>query len=135
MDARLTTIVIGIVGVALAAVDRAPARVDPRLFAVDGAWVEAQHVDPAPPAQLVDGSALRWDVPAPPCEAAVGDGGTPRLSLNLASQADLERLPGIGPALARRIIADRPYRQVAELDRVKGIGPATLHRLRPLVRP
>lgn len=135
MDARITTIVIGLVGVALAAVDRAPPPVDTRLYAVDGAWVEAREVDPPPPPQLADGSALRWDVPAPPCEAGAADATPARLSVNTATQAQLEALPGIGPALARRIMAERPYRQVADLDRVKGIGPATLHRLRPLVRP
>jgi DNA uptake protein ComE-like DNA-binding protein len=31
-------------------------------------------------------------------------------------------LPGIGPALARRIIAGRPYRSVDDLLRIKGIG-------------
>jgi competence protein ComEA len=50
---------------------------------------------------------------------------------------DLEGLPGVGPALAGRILAEREriggFAQVEDLLAVRGIGPATLERLRPLV--
>jgi competence protein ComEA len=68
---------------------------------------------------------------------AAGAAG-PRLEINRASAAELERLPGIGPALARRIVAYRdtagPFQRLEELDRVPGIGPAILARLAPLLR-
>jgi competence protein ComEA len=55
-----------------------------------------------------------------------------------ASAADWERLPGIGPALAARIVADRtargPFGGPEGLSRVKGIGPKTVERLRPYFR-
>jgi len=68
---------------------------------------------------------------------AAGAAG-PRLEINRASAEELERLPGIGPALARRIVAYRdtagPFQRLEELDRVPGIGPALLARLAPLLR-
>jgi competence protein ComEA len=56
------------------------------------------------------------------------------LDLNTATYEDLQRLPGIGPVMAQRIIAHRPYKQVGDLDKVPGIGEKTLAALRPLVR-
>ncbi len=58
---------------------------------------------------------------------AVDDGP---VNINTASLEALVRLPGIGPTLAERIIAGRPYRTVVDLQRVPGIGPKTLEGLR-----
>ncbi len=62
-----------------------------------------------------------------------------RLDLNRATPAQLDALPGIGPALAARIVAKRDslrgFRTIDDLVRVRGIGPATLARLRPYLRP
>ena len=63
------------------------------------------------------------------------------VNLNSAPVAVLETLPGIGPTLARRIIADREqngrFARVDDLRRVRGIGPRTGARLKPwlTVRP
>lgn len=60
------------------------------------------------------------------------------VNLNTATAAELELLPGIGPALAARIVEHRrsngPFTGVEELDHVRGIGPRTMEALRPLVR-
>lgn len=61
--------------------------------------------------------------------------GGRRVSLNTAPRDDLERLSGIGPALAGRIVAHRPFYRVDELLAVPGIGPVTLEGLRPQVTP
>jgi competence ComEA-like helix-hairpin-helix protein len=53
-----------------------------------------------------------------------------RLNVNLASAAELQRLPGIGPRLAEAIIAGRPYSALDDLARVKGIGPGRLATVR-----
>jgi len=66
-----------------------------------------------------------------------GGGSGAALQLNSATAADLERLPGIGPALAQRIVEERErlggFRSVDDLLGVRGIGPSTLARLRTLV--
>jgi endonuclease YncB( thermonuclease family) len=56
------------------------------------------------------------------------------LDLNTATDEDLQRLPGVGPVMAQRIIAHRSYRQIGDLDNVPGIGEKTMAVLRPLVR-
>ena len=57
-----------------------------------------------------------------------------RLDPNHASRRELMLLPGIGPARAAAITAERmqrAFRSIEELDRVPGIGPKTLEKLRP----
>jgi competence ComEA-like helix-hairpin-helix protein len=60
-------------------------------------------------------------------------GAVPPVDLNRATARELEALPGIGPSLASRIVADRevrgPYPDLPSLQRVSGIGPATIARL------
>lgn len=57
-----------------------------------------------------------------------------RVDINFASEAELDTLPGIGPALAKEIIRSRPYSTAEELDRVKGISKKMAARLLPLVK-
>lgn len=58
-----------------------------------------------------------------------------KLALNRVPSVELERLPGIGPALAGRIVEERRrrggYRRLEELLEVRGIGPRVLERIRP----
>lgn len=59
------------------------------------------------------------------------------LDLNTADVPELERLPGIGPSLAEKIVAYReangPFGEVDDLLNVSGIGPAKLDAIRDLV--
>ena len=55
------------------------------------------------------------------------------VDLDRASAPEIELLPWVGPALARRIVANRDsfgaFGSLAALARVKGLGPATRKRL------
>jgi competence protein ComEA len=66
--------------------------------------------------------------------AVTADG---KVRINVASEQDLRRLPGIGATRARAILALRErlgrFRRAEDLLRVKGIGRRMLGRLRPLV--
>jgi DNA uptake protein ComE-like DNA-binding protein len=53
------------------------------------------------------------------------------LDVNRASEGELGDLPGVGPALAARIVAARPFASVDELRRVPGMRRAVLERVRP----
>lgn len=62
--------------------------------------------------------------------------GEARVGLNTASERELDLLlPGVGPVLAARIVAARPFTSVEDLVGVSGIGPTTLEKLRPYVKP
>lgn len=59
------------------------------------------------------------------------------LDLDRATAEEMDGLPGIGPALAARIVADREangeFGSIEALQRVKGVGPALAARLAPFV--
>lgn len=56
------------------------------------------------------------------------------IDINSASAQELQELPGVGPAIAERIVRHRetngPFASVDGLDEVSGIGPATLEKIR-----
>lgn len=60
-----------------------------------------------------------------------------RLDLNRATPEDLQRLPGIGPTLAQRIVEARErqgrFASPEDLRRVPGIGPKKFEAIRELV--
>ncbi|HYL04411.1 MAG TPA: helix-hairpin-helix domain-containing protein [Thermoanaerobaculia bacterium] len=62
------------------------------------------------------------DLSAPPAQ--------PKVDLNNASEKDLETLPGVGPATAKKIIAARPYATVEDLARA-GLSATVIAKLAP----
>jgi DNA uptake protein ComE-like DNA-binding protein len=63
---------------------------------------------------------------------AKGTGSSAKVDLNAASEADLESLPGVGAATAKKIIAGRPYKSVDDLSRA-GLSASKIQKLSPLV--
>jgi competence protein ComEA len=65
------------------------------------------------------------------------EGGDTRVSLNSATVAELDSLPGVGPVLAERIVEFREehglFTTVEDLLEVSGIGEAKLASIRDLV--
>jgi comEA protein len=72
---------------------------------------------------------------AAPALAAADSKGV--VNVNSASAAELERLPGIGPALAQRIVAHREkngaFKKLEDLMLVRGIGEKSFARIQPYV--
>jgi competence protein ComEA len=60
-----------------------------------------------------------------------------KVDLDVATAAEIERLPRIGPSLAQRIVADRdslgPFGSLEGFGRVRGVGPSLLKAVAPLV--
>jgi beta-lactamase superfamily II metal-dependent hydrolase len=52
------------------------------------------------------------------------------IDLNAASSAELQEIEGIGPAFAKDIIAERPFRTLDQLTDIKGIGPGKLKSIK-----
>jgi comEA protein len=68
---------------------------------------------------------------------ATGEVVTTQVNLNTASAADLERLPGVGPAMAARIVEYRQkngnFKKIEDLMNVKGIGEKSFLKLKPQI--
>jgi len=93
----------------------------------------------------VSAAALVWGVlvsggveaqtPAPAPRAA--EAALAPVNLNTATTTDLEKLPGVGPALATRIVEYREkngdFKKIEDLMNVTGIGERSFLRLKPLV--
>lgn len=67
--------------------------------------------------------------------AAVGvvEAGNTKVQLNHATQAELEALPGIGPATATKIINGRPYQTIEELRTKKIMGAAAFDKVKDMI--
>lgn len=123
----------------------AGSRVQAAISAAGGATADADPNALNLAAELVDGTRVYVplvgeDVPVDAGALDV-EGHVARpvgpVDINRASEPELDALPGVGPATAAAIVADRevngPFLNVEDLTRVRGIGPAKLEALIGLV--
>jgi competence protein ComEA len=110
---------------------------DLQALALAGRLTDGQRVQVPRQGETLPPSVLGL---APGADDRAGGASVPAapVDLNLATMAELDTLPGIGPATAQAILTYRerngPFRTVEDLGEVQGIGPARLEALRDLVR-
>jgi len=111
-----------------------------------GAGWRTVRATSVPEPAVIDRAALEAQIAVVDSVRARRHRKTPRASsseaatiidVNEATAEQLETLPRVGPALAKRIIDDRnangPFGSIDDLQRVKGIGPAMAKTLAPRV--
>jgi len=95
---------------------------------------------PTPPTTPVLSGAPSIAISATPTPAAsVAGRSTPlsktipigKLDINTATEKELKTIPSIGPVMAARIIAARPFRSADDLKKVSGIGDKKYVKIRP----
>ena len=101
-----------------------------------GGWRKSARVAPPQPSpsltpQLTVNSLMQTSRPLAP---AIPTSSGPTVNVNTASAAQLEAIPGIGPALSGRLIAARPFSGPRDLMRVNGIGEKTMVKLTPYLK-
>ncbi len=123
--------------------DLAPASADGRLHAEEsgqslqseGNAMAMPYAQSESPQAKEGAGGERQDRPVPSQPVAEGN---LYVLVNTAPASELQKLPGIGPRLAERIIAYRKntgsFERMEQLLEVKGIGPVKLDRMRPFVQ-
>jgi competence protein ComEA len=121
-------------------------RVQDAISAAGGFLADAEKTGINLARALEDGEQL--DVPyvegaspviteAPAVAATEAPVSTELININIATQAELESLPGIGPTTAKKIIQYReqngPFLTIEDIINVSGIGPGTYERLKNLI--
>jgi competence protein ComEA len=105
----------------------------------DGAQLHVPAVGELPASVGAPGTSAfgRLAAGQPAAAAVTGPstaGASGVVNVNQATAAELESLPGIGPALAQRIVdyrmANGPFARIEDLTAVSGIGERTLEKLR-----
>jgi competence protein ComEA len=112
------------------------ARLVDAVFAAGGLTKNADHSSVNLAREISDGEQI-FVMAVGEQEAAFSSGQSRLVSINRSMEAELETLPGIGPALAARIIAWREanggFKKIEDLQKVSGIGEKLLAGLKEQV--
>jgi competence protein ComEA len=85
-----------------------------------------------------DGEKINVPVKNPPAcvKSAAGKpmpGSNGKVNLNTATEAELDELPGVGPATAKKIIELRPFSRIEDLSKIPRFGKAKIDKLKEKV--
>jgi DNA uptake protein ComE-like DNA-binding protein len=97
------------------------------MVTVSRARSEASKAEPA------ERTASRESPRSEPKSAASAPSRGDKLDVNSASPRELHSLPGVGPAIAKRIVENRPYSSMPDLARA-GVSDALLDKIRPSIK-
>jgi DNA uptake protein ComE-like DNA-binding protein len=86
-------------------------------------WISST---PTPSSSIATSSPAEAKEPHAKEKIALG-----RIDINTATEKELKMIPGIGPVMAVRIIAARPFRSADDLKKVSGIGGKKYAQIRP----
>ena len=123
------------------------ARVDDAIKAAGGASSEADISKLNMARRVTDGELIvvpKLGDPTPtvpPATSGARATATPtvlaKININTATAEELDRLPGVGPSIAQRIVdyraANGPFQKIEDLLKVRGIGPAQFDSLKNLI--
>jgi len=98
--------------------------------------ISAGEIDVSTDSEVMSRSESAVNSPEPE-ESAHAVSDTTRININEADLEELQQLPGIGPAYARRILEWREengkFINADQLLEIRGIGPVRLEKIRPLI--
>jgi comEA protein len=101
-----------------------------------GVWMYRRWVEPLPVVMEDTSHPLSLNVNTDVSNLEKSEGDTLfRIILNTASKVELEKLPGVGPVMADRILEyrdmHRQFHSIEELKHIKGIGEKTIQKIEP----
>jgi competence protein ComEA len=109
-------------------------RLRPYILIAPTSRTQANHAELSPAATP---QSMAVEPAATPAGTLPATNAAP-VNVNTADERELQKIKGIGPVLARRIVEHRrrygPFRRVEDLEQVRGIGPASLEKMRPQIR-
>lgn len=109
-------------------------RVDDAVAAAGGFSTNADKAKVNLAAKIVDGQKIY--IQSQNSKAVSQNGGSEvssLISINSASEIELDSLPGVGPATASKIISNRPYSSLEELKSKKAVTGATYDKVKDLI--